>query len=136
MAAAVLEYVGEWFKAKILAELRSQATPAARIRLMSDRLNQFYDCGQSACLLALFTLGEADNLFHQQVSRMLKAWIDSLAQVIAEADIPAEQARRRAEDAVIQIQGALVLTRGLDSTEPFKRVLQQLPTQLLEPVSH
>jgi AcrR family transcriptional regulator len=132
MAAAVLQYVGEWFENTILMPLRSQEEPAQRIRLMSDRLRQFYDCGRSACLLAIFTLGESDDLFHAQVNQMLNAWIDSLAEVMVESGISAKQARLRAEDAVIQVQGALVLTRGLDDTEPFERTLRQLPVNLLE----
>lgn len=135
MAEAVLEYASEWFRDMILAPLQAPGTPSDRIRLMSDRLNQFYDGGRSACLLAIFTLGESDELFHQQVHQMLNAWIDGLAQVLIETNIPSEQARQRAEDAVIQVQGALVLTRGLDSTKPFERVLQELPVKLLEPIS-
>lgn len=135
MAQAVLEYVGEWFENTILAPLRSQKKPAERIRMMGDRLSQFYDCGQSACLLAIFTLGEPESLFQEQVHQMLNAWINSLALVLTEVGIPSTEARQRAEDAVIQVQGALVVTRGLNSTEPFERVLQQLPVKLLETVS-
>jgi TetR/AcrR family transcriptional regulator, lmrAB and yxaGH operons repressor len=132
MAEAVLEYVGNWFENTILAPLRSQAKPAERIRLMGDRLSQFYDCGQTGCLLAIFSIGEPENLFREQIHQMLDAWIDSLASVLIEAGIPAKEARKRAEDGVIQVQGALVLTRGLNNTEPFERVLQQLPAKLLE----
>lgn len=135
MAAAVLEYVGEWFENTILAPLCSREKPAERIRLMGDRLSQFYDCGRSACLLAIFTLGEPESLFQEQVHQMLNAWINSLALVLVEVGIPAQEARQRAEDAVIQVQGALVLTRGLNSTDPFERVLQQLPVKLLAPVT-
>lgn len=81
---------------------------------MGDRLSQFYDCGRSACLLAIFTLGEPESLFQEQVHQMLHDWINSLALVLTEAGIPSKEARQRAEDAVIQVQGALVLTR--DST--------------------
>lgn len=132
MAEAVLDYVAEWFETTILAPLRSQKKPVERIRLMGDRLSQFYDCGQSGCLLAIFTIGEPENLFHQQVHQMLDAWINSLALVLVETGIPAKEARTRAEDAVIQVQGALVLTRGLNNTEPFERVLQELPMKLLQ----
>lgn len=135
MAQAVLEYVGEWFENTILAPLRSQKKPAERIRMMGDRLSQFYDCGQSACLLAIFTLGEPESLFQEQVHQMLNAWINSLALVLTEVGIPSKEARQRAEDAVIQVQGALVVTRGLNSSEPFERVLEQLPVKLLETVS-
>ncbi len=135
MAEAVLEYVAQWFGENILMPLRDQGKPAERIELMGDRLNQFYDCGRYACLLAIFALGEPDHLFHQQLNQMLNAWIDSLAMVLTEAGIPANQARQRAEDAVLEIQGALVLTRVLDSTEPFERVLQHLSLKLLAPVT-
>ncbi len=135
MAQAVLEYVGGWFENTILAPLRSQEKPAERIRLMGDRLRQFYNCGRSACLLAIFTLGEPESLFKEQVHQMLNAWINSLALVLEEVGIPSKEARKRAEDAVIQVQGSLVLTRGLNSTEPFERVLQQLPEKLLESVT-
>jgi hypothetical protein len=57
-----------------------------------------------------------------------------LAHVLEEGGLSQMMARQRAEDAVMQIQGALVLTRGLDSTAPFERVLQQLPDRLLEKV--
>ena len=132
MAEAVLQYVNEWFGNIILMPLRGEEEPGERIRLMCDRLRQFYDCGRSACLLALFTLGEPDDLFHEQVKQMMNAWVDSLAKVAEEIGIPAQVARQRAEDAVIQVQGALVLTRGLDDTETFERILQRLAVQLLE----
>lgn len=135
MAQAVLEYVGEWFGKNILAPLRGKEPPTERIQFMCDRLSDFYDCGRGACLLALFTLGEAESLFHEQVHQMLNAWIESLTSMLIEAGIPEKEARQRSEDAIIQVQGALVLTRGLKVTEPFERVLRQLPRQLLQAVT-
>ncbi|MDF5729371.1 MAG: TetR/AcrR family transcriptional regulator [Rhizonema sp. PD38] len=134
MAAAVLEHAGKWFGENILASLQGEGTPAERIACMGDHLSQFYDYGRSACLLAVFTLGESDQLFHSHVKQMLNAWIDHLTVVLAEISIPAQQARQRAEDAIIQVQGALVLVRVLDSTEPFERIVQQLSVKLLEPI--
>jgi len=57
------------------------------------------------------------------VQQALNAWIDGLTQVLTEAELDSEQARKRAEDAVMQIQGALVPTRALGDTL-FERVLQ------------
>ncbi len=133
MAQAVLNYVNEWFDATVLEPLRSSEQPVKRLMAMSKSLNQFYNCGQDTCLLSLFTLGECHDLFQAQVKQGLNTWIDHLTPVLIEAGLSIEQAHQRAEDAVIQIQGALVLTRGLSSTEPFERILQQLPDQLLNP---
>ncbi|MBA3920689.1 MAG: hypothetical protein H0X31_02860 [Nostocaceae cyanobacterium] len=40
--------------------------------------------------------------------------------------------RQRAEDAFIQVEGALVLTRCLGDTSPFMRTMERLPEQLLQ----
>jgi len=108
MAEAVLTYVNQWFKATVLEPLYSEGQPVERIQAMNTSLSQFYNCGRDACLLAVFTLGESNDLFHPQVQQALNAWIDGLTQVLTEAELDSEQARKRAEDAVMQIQGALV----------------------------
>ncbi|NER24866.1 MAG: TetR/AcrR family transcriptional regulator [Symploca sp. SIO1C2] len=133
MAQAVLNYVNEWFGATVLEPLRSSQQPVERLIAMSDSLNRFYNCGQDTCLLSIFTLGECHDLFESHVQRALNTWIDHLAQVLTEGGLSGEQAYQRAEDAVIQIQGALIVTRGLGCTKPFERIVQQLPEQLLKP---
>lgn len=133
MVQAVLDYVEELFEATVFEPLRSPGEPRSRLQSMSQSLNQFYNCGRDACLLSVFSLGESNDLFGDRVHRALKAWIDGLVQVLTDAGLPPEMARQRAEDAVIEIQGALILSRGLGSTEPFERTLQQLPEKLLAP---
>ena len=43
-------------------------------------------------------------------------------------------ANQRAEDALIAIQGALILSRGLGEIAPFQRIIQQLPAQLCQDI--
>ncbi|PSO72615.1 MAG: TetR/AcrR family transcriptional regulator, partial [Cyanobacteria bacterium QS_1_48_34] len=59
--------------------------------------------------------------------------INSLAQVLVEQGFDLEEARQRAEDAILQIQGALILARGLNDTTPFERIMKRLPEMLLKP---
>lgn len=63
----------------------------------------------------------------------LSQWIEAIAIVLEESGLETQLARYRAEDAVLRIQGALVLARGLDDTMPFQRTIQTLPTELLKP---
>lgn len=133
MAQAVLTYLNEGFDATILEPLRSSKEPIDRLKAMSESLNQFYNRGQNTCILSTFSLGEGHDLFHDQVQQALNTWIEYLTQVLTEAGLSEEQAHQRAEDTVIQIQGALVLARGLSRTEPFERILRQLPDELLKP---
>jgi len=50
---------------------------------------------------------------------------------LIEAGFNSDAARQKAEDAILQIQGSLVLARGLNDNAPFKRVIKRLPEYLL-----
>jgi hypothetical protein len=51
--------------------------------------------------------------------------------VIVEAGLPEPVARKRAENAVARVQGALVLARGIGDTTVFERTVEDLPRELL-----
>ena len=100
MAAAVLDYISDWFAANIFAPLQEYGEPQERIRTMSKNVDQFYNCGQNACLLAVLSLGDTNNLYHNQIKQSLKVWIDAIAKVLIEAGIERSLANQRAEDAM------------------------------------
>ncbi len=139
MASAALNLVNTWLEESIITPLRQESEPIERLRDMSKNLYEFYSCGQQTCLFTMFALGESKDLFQAQIQKALNVWIDTLAQVLIDAGLPPECARHRAEDAILQIQGALILGQGLDETGAFERVIKRLPEQLLngtEPFSH
>jgi AcrR family transcriptional regulator len=133
MADAVLEYVTQALKENLLAPLRSDRSPRDRLQAMNQNVDAFYQQGRQDCLLALLSVGEAQELFQERVQQALNLWIDSVADVLVGAGITPITARQRAEEAIALIQGALVLTRGLDNTAIFERILHQLPEALLRP---
>lgn len=133
MAAAVLNHVTQAFKEQLLAPLYSDRPPIDRIRAMNQNIDAFHQHGQQDCLLALLSIGEAHHLFQGQVQQALNLWINSLATVLMDAGITPTTAHHRAEDAIAQIEGAIVLTRGLNSTATFERILKQIPEALLRP---
>lgn len=133
MAAAVLNQKQQWFEEHILQPLRDDHPSSERIRMMCKNVDELYNRGQHSCLLAVLALGgESNDLFHAQIKFALKTWIDTLAQVLVDAGIERSLAQHRAEDAILQIQGSLVLAKGTDDTAPFKRILQGLPDELLK----
>ncbi|MEM8637429.1 MAG: TetR/AcrR family transcriptional regulator [Cyanobacteria bacterium P01_G01_bin.54] len=133
MAAAVLEHISETFRELVLAPLQTQAEPIARLMAMSQGLAQFYDQGRRACFLDIFSLGEAGELFQTRNQRAIQAWIAAIAQVLQEAGLPAAIAEHRAQEAVMQIQGGLIVAR-LGNAAPFLRILAALPQRLLAPI--
>jgi AcrR family transcriptional regulator len=130
MAATVLNH-RQWFEEHILAPLRGDGIPSDRIRTMLKNVYELYNGGQKSCLLAVLLLGESKELFQTQIKFSLNIWIDTLAEVLVDGGLAPDLARQRAEDAILQIQGALVLSRGLGDTASFERVIKCLPEFLL-----
>ncbi|MEM8604756.1 MAG: TetR/AcrR family transcriptional regulator [Cyanobacteria bacterium P01_H01_bin.121] len=133
MAEAVSAYVNTQLEATILQPLRSQGEPSDRLQAMIAAFSEFYDHGRNACLLPIFSMTYSDDLFQGQVQQAFQHWIGSVQAVLQEAGFTPIEAEQRAQEAVVQIQGALVVARGLQQTEPFERVLAQLPERLLAP---
>jgi len=48
------------------------------------------------------------------------------------AGLNEELAKQRGEDAVISVQGSLILSHGLNNFAPFQRAIKQLPQQLCQ----
>lgn len=132
MAKEVLEYLSDWMELNVFVPLKSEKSPRDRIEAMSQGIDKCYESGQLSCVLAVMSLGEADNLFRRQLEQSLEQWLDALSKVVEETGVKPKQARQRAEDAIIMIQGALVLVRVNKNTQPFKRVISLLPKILLE----
>ena len=58
--------------------------------------------------------------------------MDAIAAVLVEAGLEPELSQQRSEDAVMTIQGSLILSRGSDDPTPFQRAVAQLPERLWE----
>ncbi len=132
MATVALDRVDTWLETKILANLHSTAEPSHKIQIMSIEVSKFFNNGESSCLWAVLALGRSSNdLFHDRIKSALRQWIEALAQVLEELGSTSDIAKYRAEDAILRIQGALVLSRGLNDCLPFQRMIQSLTQELL-----
>jgi TetR/AcrR family transcriptional regulator, lmrAB and yxaGH operons repressor len=130
MVKTVLDYLESWLDQNVLQIIRSPGEPLTRLQIMCDRISEVYEGGQQPCLFGILLLGSARDVFHNQVEEILRSWIKAIAKVLTESGMDQELAWQRGEDAVIAIQGALILSQGLQSPAPFQRVIKQLPQQL------
>jgi TetR/AcrR family transcriptional repressor of lmrAB and yxaGH operons len=127
MVLAVLDHADRWFQTHVLAPLAESGDPARRVRKMADRLNEFYAGARLSCLLDTLSLGDDSEDVHKQIKDSFTAWLNAMVRVARDARLPPATARRRAEEALMRIQGSLVLARATGDTRPFKRVLRSLP---------
>jgi AcrR family transcriptional regulator len=131
MAAAALTHVNNWLETRILEILNRPEPPIAKFQSMCEETNQFFNQGQNSCLWAVLVMEQSsDDLFHSQISGAFSQWIEAIAKVLIDAGLDETAAKIRAEDAIICIQGALILSHGLRDFDSFQRVLDQLPQQL------
>ena len=99
---------------------------------MLARTDAYFRSGRRVCLVGVFALGEVRDRFGEQVASYFTRWRDALAAALARAGLPAAEADDRAEEAVLAIQGALVLARALNDPAVFGRALERLGRRLLD----
>ena len=131
MGRAVLERTRGWLDETGSASLDGEGTPEERLRRMLNAVNQFYAGGRKLCVLGNMALSGGRPLFQRELHDMFRLWIDGLAKLLVETGIPARDARIRAEDAVSEIQGTLIVSAGLDQPGPFQRLMKRLPDELM-----
>lgn len=133
MATAVAERSNGIFREKILLPLLGSGEPRMRILGMLDNLDRYYARGEDSCLLGMLAMGGSVTLFQKQVRAGIEGWILALARVLGEVGLAETDALQRAEDAVLRIEGALLVARGIGDAGPFSRTLARLKETLLEP---
>jgi AcrR family transcriptional regulator len=132
MANAAMAAVGAWFRDNVLSTLDGSDPPKKRLRRFAEKLAEFYRGGEQSCLTDVFTIGEAGTVFQKHFAARLQHLIAALRAVAIEAGIPPAEASRRAENAVMKLHGALVVSRALGSTAPFVRMIREFPDDLLQ----
>ncbi len=94
---------------------------------MALGLSEIFEGGRQSCMLDTLSLGNESEEVHKHIKRSLTTWRDAMARVAREAGLAPGAAQRRAEEALVGIQGTLVVARGTGDTQPFHRVLKSLP---------
>jgi TetR/AcrR family transcriptional regulator, lmrAB and yxaGH operons repressor len=119
MAEVALNHVNNWLETSILEILDRPEPPIAKFQSMCEEVSSFFNEGQNSCLWAVLVLEQSsDDLFHSQVQWAFSTWIEAIAKVLITSGLNETLARQRGEDAMIMIQGTLILCHGIkDFTE-------------------
>jgi TetR/AcrR family transcriptional regulator, lmrAB and yxaGH operons repressor len=130
MAAAVLDHVDAWFRANVFTPLREHRDPRAAIALTLRATEDYFQSGGKVCIVGAFALGDARDKFAQRVAGYFSEWIAALESALQRAGAEPAQARDLAEDAVLGVQGAIVLARSLNERAAFSRALARIAARL------
>lgn len=131
MAEAALGEVGRAIQSSIFSKLEGAGTPRKRLERMLEAVEEFYDSGKRWCLFDLFSVGNAGELFAEPLSAAVDAWLEKLRDLALEEGVSQERATRQAEEAMITLQGSLVVARAQQRPAIFRRALWGIPDRLL-----
>jgi TetR/AcrR family transcriptional regulator, lmrAB and yxaGH operons repressor len=132
MVAAAVASGNAWFDEHVLKPLLQPGDPASQVKILCQRLREFYDDGRLPCVLESLSLPAGREELHQGLGSSLDAWQDAFTQLARRSGFSLSVARERAEQAIIEIEGALVLARVRADTGPFLRTIKKLPKLLTE----
>ena len=130
MAAAVLAEIDAWFEANIYRPLRSAADPHAAIRAMCTAVTEYFRSGRRICLVGSFALDNVRDRFGERIRAYFAAWQASLAEALRKGGRDEAAAADLAEEAILEIQGALVLARALRDPSLFERAMRRMEMRL------
>ena len=133
MAAEVLDEIGRWFAVNIFAPLREADDSDRAVAAMIKAADDYFRSGHRVCLVGVIALGASRDTFAAQVNDYFARWHDALAMLLKRSGLSSVAARRRSEDALLTIQGALVLARARDDAKIFSRAMAELQARLLAP---
>jgi AcrR family transcriptional regulator len=129
MAAAVLAEVDRWFEDFIYEPLRRDE-PAVAVEAMWRGVDDYFRSGGRICLVGAFSLDGTRERFSEAINSYFRRWVDALAGALVRGGLKQDAARAEAEQAVLGIQGALVLSRALDDHDVFRRAIAGLQVRL------
>jgi TetR/AcrR family transcriptional regulator, lmrAB and yxaGH operons repressor len=131
MATEVLAAIDQWFVDHIYKPLRTTSDPVKGITEMFVAVDNYFRSGQRVCLVGVIALGASRDIFSEKVKVYFAGWVDALATALRRLGDDKTLARRKAEQAVLEIQGALVLARAFDDPKLFSRAIDESERRLM-----
>lgn len=130
MARAVLAHVDAWFTQHLYTPLSRTDDPDRAIAAMFEAVDRYFRAGGRVCLVGAMALDATRDVFATAISAYFAGWIDALAAALRRRGESRARAHSLAEQCVLEIQGALVLSRALGDKAVFARALRRSRQQL------
>lgn len=126
MVEAVLTEIHGWFEREVFAPLEQSGDAAEAVDAMFDAVLIYFNSGQRVCLVGALALSNTRDTFADAIRQYFKRWVTVLARTLERLGHSKSEAKARAEDMVLAIQGALVLARASNDGAIFKRAIKRL----------
>ena len=122
-----------WLQTNVFDPLAGSGPPRKRVSFVAEKLREFYAGGSKACVMDVLSIRGGSEDLQLSLKAAMQAFRDAFAQIAKESGHGSAAARSKAEEAIVRLEGSLILARVLGDTACFDRVLKGLPDLLTTP---
>jgi TetR/AcrR family transcriptional regulator, lmrAB and yxaGH operons repressor len=127
---AVVKRVADWFEMNVFDPLKAEGSPNKRVAIVAKTLRAYYRDGTRPCVTDVLSIDGGTKELATALKVALQAWLKAFTEIAKESGMSLPLARARAEEAIVKIEGSLVLARVLGDNAPFLKVIKRLPDLL------
>ena len=125
MAAEILAGIDEWFVKNVYEPLET-GEPQAALGHMWAQTDSYFRSGGRICLVGAFALDATRDHFRAAIQTYFTRWVQALTGCLVRGGADTTEASAFAEQAVLGIQGGLLLARAINDEAVFARTLKWL----------
>lgn len=134
IAEEVLQHTRRFLESQVFPILQGDLPAAKKMALFTSAMSKVYLEGAESCLLNMLSPPRNQaNACGQAIAETFHQLLDGLMTVAKASGATDATARNRAEQVLIELQGALVVARGISDLSVFSRMLDRLPALILQP---
>jgi TetR/AcrR family transcriptional repressor of lmrAB and yxaGH operons len=133
---AVAQGVTAWFQQNVFELLKGDTAPSKKIETVARNLRDFYQGGSKSCVTDVLSLPGGPDSLRNGLKGVMDEWVNSFAAVARESGLSLTLAKSRAVDAIVRIEGSLVLARVTGDRSAFEKALKSLAPSLTESASY
>ncbi|SJZ66964.1 DNA-binding transcriptional regulator, AcrR family [Chitinophaga eiseniae] len=127
IAITVLLFIHEWIRENIYLVLTEKGVaPATKLQRAIQHIRQVYHNGEKTCILNALSLDSGLVVLGDEISKAMHLWLDAFTVLGVEMGLSTAQAKAKARQSLIQVQGSLVLAKGLGDPTQFHKALTDL----------
>ncbi len=133
MAEAVADFASTLMRAQVFDVLAGEGSLEKKLRAMAAFVSEMYGGGGAPCLISSMMISpNAGPKAIDTVRSIMTEWIGALGAALRAEGVPASAAKKRATNALIAIQGALVVARATGERKIFETTLKSAIADLRE----
>lgn len=132
MADAVLNHISDWVDENIFNNLLdNDLTPENRLKKGLAGVRMLYDGGKEICIFRALSMQAGIELFEEQVKNGMNVWITNFKKLGLAFNLSHDEAENRAIQVLIELQGSLIVAKGLGELTVFENTLQKIENKYL-----